>query len=126
RIRPIKLNGSGLDPLVKEAASLAAACATAPAPVVFAPIPATFRTPDSATENDLANGLALSVECDEWPQAARERLEGLLGPATLVVASGGAWPNPETGEIEDKLHLHWRLTEPTTEADGHRMLKEAR
>ena len=28
---------------------------------------------------------------------------------TAVVASGGEWINPETGEIEPKVHLHWRL-----------------
>jgi hypothetical protein len=49
--------------------------------------PATTR----ARKIDLANGLALSVECDAHPEAAREQLERLLGPATVVVASGGLW-----------------------------------
>jgi hypothetical protein len=42
------------------------------------------------------------------------------------VASGGQWTDPETGEIQDKLHLHWRLTEPTRDAADHARLKEAR
>jgi hypothetical protein len=42
------------------------------------------------------------------------------------VASGGEWPNPETGELEPKLHLHWRLTEPTRDAASHAKLKRCR
>ena len=45
---------------------------------------------------------------------------------TPVVASGGEWTNPKTGEIEQKLHLHWRLKKPTATAEQHDMLKEAR
>ena len=78
-----------------------------------------------ARQIDLLLGLALSVECDQNPQVAREKLEQLLGPATVVVASGGEWINPETGEVLAKLHLHWRLREPAeqTELDD---LKSAR
>jgi Protein of unknown function (DUF3987) len=54
----------------------------------------------------------LSVECDEHPQTARRKLEAVLGPATFIVASGGDWTDAETGEIESKLHLHWRLMIP--------------
>ena len=53
-------------------------------------------------------------------------LEGLLGPATLVVRSGGCWIDEQTGEVQDKLHLHWRLTEPTRDAATHAVLKQAR
>jgi hypothetical protein len=108
----------------------AVACATRAArvdrPVVFAPPIATFLNPDGATENDLQNGLSLSVECDEKPAAARERLEGLLGPATIVIASGGEWLDADTGELEPKLHLHWRLSEPTSDAASHAKLKQCR
>jgi len=34
--------------------------------------------------------------------------------------------NPETGELEQKLHLHWRLTEPTRDAASHAKLKRCR
>ena len=94
-------------------------------PVVFCPPIATFRS-WQADEAGLTNGLALSVECDKLPAAARGQLEALLGPATVVVASGGEWTDPATGEIQDKLHLHWRLNEPTREAADHVLLKEAR
>jgi hypothetical protein len=114
-------------PLVIQAADLATRCARAFQPVVFAPPIATFRDEaGGATEANLANGLALSVECDRQPEAARARLEHLLGPATVVVASGGEWPHPDTGEIQSKLHLHWRLTEPTRTGEEHAKLKRAR
>ena len=41
-------------------------------------------------------------------------LEDLLGPATVVVESGGTWVNGGNTP-EDKLHLHWRLARA-----GHR------
>ena len=103
----------------------AARCTRVARPVVFCPPLATFAGPDKATESDLRNGLVLSVECDKAPAAARAKLEGLLGPATILVASGGEWVNAD-GEIEDKLHLHWRLDEPTREPREHQALKRAR
>lgn len=105
---------------------MAARCARAVRPVVFCPPLATFTGPDDATEADLANGLALSVECDRAPGAARVKLESVIGPATVVVASGGEWIDSETGEVQDKLHLHWRLNEPTRTPEEHRRLKQAR
>jgi hypothetical protein len=50
----------------------------------------------------------------------------LLGPATLVVRSGGSWIDDQSGEVQDKLHLHWRLTEPTRDSATHAALKRAR
>jgi len=105
--------------------SLAARCTRVARPVVFCPPLATFAGPDEATEEALRNGLVLSVECDKAPAAARAKLEALLGPATILVASGGEWVNAD-GEIEDKLHLHWRLDEPTREPGEHQALKRAR
>ncbi len=118
--------GSNLSALVPALESQAARCTRVVRPVVFCPPLATFTSADEATEEALANGLALSVECDRTPSAARAKLESLIGPATVVVASGGEWVDPETGEIQDKLHLHWRLNEPTRTADEHRKLKRAR
>ena len=60
------------------------------------------------------------------PTEARSMLEALLGAATAVVASGGEWTNPETGEIEPKVHLHWRLKKPTATKAEHDLLREAR
>jgi hypothetical protein len=45
-----------------------------------------FAGRDTACESDIVEGLALSVECDRHPQQARQILEGLLGPATVVGA----------------------------------------
>ncbi|MEI6161885.1 MAG: DUF3987 domain-containing protein, partial [Roseococcus sp.] len=118
--------GDGLEGLVAAATAQATGCAQHPRPVVFCPPVATFAEGPQAREQDLVNGLALSVECDMAPDQARARLEGLLGPATLVVRSGGCWIDEQTGEVQDKLHLHWRLTEPTRDAAAHAALKQAR
>jgi len=67
----------------------------------------------------------LTVECDQHPQEARMKLEQILGPATIIVRSGGKWSNGN-GQSEDKLHLHWRLTSPVIDREGLRKLKRAR
>jgi hypothetical protein len=122
----VRINGLGLEPLVDAAYRFAGRCAAATEKVVFAPPIATFKTPRAAAEKDIDNGLTLSVECDENAAQARQLLEGVIGPATLIVASGGMWTHPITGEVLPKLHLHWRLTEPTREFQDHVKLKEAR
>ena len=94
-------------------------------PVVFCPPIASFHGDSGAAEKDIAEGFALSVECDANPQAARERLEQILGPATAIIRSGGVWTDPQTGEQADKLHLHWRLAEPAT-GKALTLLKQAR
>ena len=121
-----KLNGVGFGPVIDAAVAFAQECANAPDPVVFAPPICTFNNAETATEDDVANGVVLSVDCDAYPTEARWQMEGLLGSATAVVESGGEWIHPETGEVSPKLHLHWRLQEPTREAADHDRLKEAR
>jgi len=108
RISSAALSG-GLRFLIDVAEDDARRAAQAPQPVVFCPPLAVFSSKDRAREQDLLAGLALSVECDEHPQEARATLEQLLGPATVVVKSGGQWMN---GGAADKLHLHWRLACP--------------
>jgi len=125
-IRPVTINGAGLDQVIDAATELATRCGRAKRPIVFCPPVVTFKSAENAKQANVAEGLALSVECDAAPTSARERLESILGPATLVVASGGRWTDPSTGEVQDKLHLHWRLTEPTTTDEDHATLKEAR
>jgi len=113
--------------VVSAAVDFAARCAKAhPEPVVFSPPIATFRDSSSAAEANVSLGLVLSVECDEWPALAREVLTEIIGPATLELASGSTWPNPETNEREPRLHLHWRLCDPTQTAAEHSTLREAR
>ena len=97
-IRPVRINGDGLKPLVDQA-SRAATDAALGRPAVFAPPIATFSNPDHARGIDLAAGLTLSVEIDENPTASLRRLEALLGPATVVVESGSLWDDKETGEL---------------------------
>jgi hypothetical protein len=122
----VRVNGVRLDHVADAAAAFAEKCAAAPIPVVFAPPIATFRTENSAAEKDVANGLVLTVECDKDAPKARALLETLIGTATLVVASGGQWVDPDTSEITPKLHLHWRLKEPTRSFADHQKLKQAR
>jgi hypothetical protein len=125
KIIPHKLNGN-LDTLIDLACQVAELAAHADAKVVFCPPIATFTNNKHARQKDLAEGLVLSVECDTQAQRARTRLEELLGPATVVVESGGEWTDPETGEVEPKLHLHYRLRVPASAAAEHFMLREAR
>jgi hypothetical protein len=70
--------------------------------------------------------LALSVECDEHARNAVATLEQLLGPATAIVRSGGAWTDPETGQVEDKLHIHFRITGSARGPEALTKLKRAR
>jgi hypothetical protein len=127
-ITPVKIGDAGLNELVHSACLEAQRAADAGEPTVFCPPIAGFQCeaePWRAREQDLSEAYALSVECDQHAQQARTMLEHVLGQATVVVASGGEWINPETGEVQAKLHLHWRLSEP---AAGDRLtaLKQAR
>jgi hypothetical protein len=124
----VKVNGAGLAPVVEAAVREAQLAADFDKAVVFCPPIAGFLNevePWRAREQDLNEAFALSVECDKHPERAREILEGLLGPVTVVVTSGGEWVDPATGEVQSKLHLHWRLNKPATGADLAR-LKQAR
>jgi hypothetical protein len=124
KITPIPLAG-GLTPVVDAAARDAAVAANNRKKVVFCPPVAVFINGKKAREKDLLRGPALSVECDQNPQASRARLEQILGPATIVVASGGEWTDAATDEIQPKLHLHWRLKKPA-EGEALATLKVAR
>ena len=122
--RPVRL-GPDRTPLINAAALLATQAANAETPVTFCPPIATFSGYRASADN-LADGLVLSVECDTRPDEARSKLEDLLGQATVIVASGGEWTNPATGEVQDKLHLHWRLSVPARTPEEHANLKLAR
>ena len=125
KIVPVKLNGN-LDDLVDRACRVAELAARAQEKIVFCPPVATFTGREHAREQDLAEGLVLSVECDVDPQTARAKLEELLGPPSLVVESGGKWTNPETSETEPKLHIYYCLKVPARSKDEQRKLKLAR
>src|SRR5919106_1475231 len=121
----VPLNSTGVEALIDHAARQATKAANAVRPAVFAPPVATF-VGTRARERDLGNGLVLTVEADFAPTTARRNLEYLIGSATVVVASGGQWTDPETGAVEDKLHLHWRCREPSRSGPEHAALKRAR
>ena len=80
----------------------------------------------SELEAGLVEGLALSFDLDRNPRVGRAKLERVLGPPTVVVASGGTWLDPETGELEPRLHLHWRLRAPARGGRKLQQLREAR
>jgi hypothetical protein len=102
--------------------------ASATEPLVFSPATGcTFVRPGTAKTRDIAEGLALVVEIDQGDTAAAvARLETLLGQPTAVVRSGGWWTDPETGEVHPKLHVYWRLSEPTRCEPDHILLYAAR
>jgi hypothetical protein len=93
--------------------------------IVFCPPLALLNNKAKARELDLLAGPVLSVECDTHPKEARQKLEAILGPATVVVESGGEWVSPD-GESQKKLHLHWRLDQLATGVVGLQTLKHAR
>src|SRR5262249_27578273 len=107
RRTPIKIIRNNLKFLCDSSEDTARPAALNHTPVMFAPTLATFNNDKTATEDDIAEGLTITVECDEDPEAARAKLEAILGPATVVVRSGGVWSNGN-GVTQDKLHLHWR------------------
>lgn len=125
RIRTVRLNGDGLEPVTRQAVRLAEEALGSSRPVVVAPPIATFVDGRAKAAN-LLEGLALSVELDERPTASLATLRAVLGPPTMVVASGGTCADAETGEVLDKLHVHYRLAEPTQTPEEHARLKLAR
>jgi len=124
-VEAVEINGAGLAPVIDAAISQAQWAADHGKRAVFCPPLAGFSSAVKADELHLLAGYTISAECDERPANARKRLETLLGPATLVVASGGVWTDPATKESQPKLHLHWRLAKPATGDDLAR-LKRAR
>jgi hypothetical protein len=120
RITPISLKG-GLKFLVDAAEDDARRAGNDPKSVVFCPPIGVFASKERAREQDLLEAPVFSVELDQNPRAALAILKRWLGPATFVVRSGGQWTNPETGEVEDKLHAHWRLRKPARGEDIARL-----
>src|SRR5262245_9027219 len=125
RITPVSLKG-GLSFLIDAVEDDSRRAANDPKPDgLCTPIATFMPTTGKAREIDLLEAPALTVELDQHPRRALEGLTQLLGFPTLIVRSGGEWTNPTTGEVEDKLHAHWRLKEPARGADIAK-LKRAR
>jgi hypothetical protein len=124
RISPVAMSG-GLRFLIDIADDDARRAANDPKKIVFCPPIAVFKDQQRARQEDISEGLTLSVECDEHPDEAKASLESILGPATVVVKSGGQWIDNDD-KPHDKLHLHWRLRVPARTADELAKLKRAR
>jgi len=125
-VRAVRFSDDGGN-VAETAHTISEYCSGRASAAVFAPPICTFKTSSSARTADLQNGLVLSVEIDDVdPDDARQRLEGIIGPVTCVVASGSVWISPITGELKPKAHLHWRLSEPTTTPEDHDRLRQAR
>ena len=71
-------------------------------------VPGTVAKEGSAKAADITQMASIVVDLDAGDiDGKREHLERHLGPASLVVASGGV-----TEEGQSKLHLHWRIDQP--------------
>lgn len=111
---------------VVEAASAAAQrAASASRKMVFAPPVCTFRDAGKASEDNVADGLVITVELDNAPATGLARLRRDFGEPTLVMASGGEWLDTE-GEVHDKLHVHYRLAKPARSPDEYVTLRRCR
>ena len=118
---------SEVDQIINSATKIATQLANWKTSAVFCPPVATFKTERGAGESDLCEGVALSVDIDQGNSIELARkLTSIIGRATAIVHSGGEIVDPETSEILPKMHIHWRLSEPTTEPKEHAQLKEAR
>ena len=125
-IRAIKINGEGLAPVIDAAVIATDHAANKLHPSTFAPPICTFRSSDRARAIDVANGLTISVEIDERPKESRKQLESILGTPTVVIESGSTWLDPISEKHQPKLHMHWRLSEPTRTTEEHDQLRDAR
>ena len=97
--RAVSLNVIGFAPLTDAAAEEAANAANAGRPMVLAPPVALFLG-EKADEASLLEALTLSVELDKRAAEALATLRAVLGPPTFVVASGGSWTDPATGDVQ--------------------------
>ena len=99
--------------------------AQAPFPVVFCPPPCTFKNEHRAKEEDVAEGLVITAELDRQPGQARRSSSRFWAFRPWKLSPAGKWKN-DSGKIEDKLHLHWRLAQPAIGADNLAKLRRAR
>lgn len=101
--------------------------ALTPEGVVFCPPVCTFKPGTTqARENDVYQGVAISIELDREPTAALKKAVSVLGPPTLVVASGGVWHDELFDEDQDRLHAYWVLAVPAAGDAELTKLKHAR
>jgi hypothetical protein len=116
---------TGLVPVIDAAEDLARRAANAERKIVFCPPLAVFAN-KGGKQKDLHAAPALSIDADKHPRQSKALLEAILGPVTVAVKSGGTWTDPNTGEVEDKLHLHWLLKQLAVGTEALAKLKRAR
>jgi hypothetical protein len=85
----VRINGDGLGPVIDSAFKLAADALEPTQSVVVCPPIATFSS-GKADEKNLREGLVLSVELDERAAQALATLRQVIGPPTIVLASGAS------------------------------------
>jgi hypothetical protein len=124
--KAVPIEDSGLGNIIESACELIRIAASADRPALFAAPLCTFSTPANAKETNVHDGLVISVELDERPLAAWERLANAFGPVSVVVASGGDWVDPATGEVQPRLHCHWLLDKAAQGFERLVRLREAR
>lgn len=88
---------------------------------VFSPPVCLFGHSDRTVTANVVEAPVIALELDDHPGESRAIAEAVLGPATIVVQSGGV-----TLEGEDKLHLYWRLTQPARTPDEQATLRAVR
>ncbi len=92
---------------------------------VFAPPVCIFNDDGKAREEDVLAAPVIVADLDADPAKGLAALKAILGPPTLIVASGGVWTGPD-GAKHDKLHVYWRLTRPAVSADEKALLRSVR
>ena len=85
--------------------------------IAFCPPLATFPDKVHTSDNDIVEGLALSVVCGARPWGA---LEALIGPPTVVVQYSSA-----DASASALFELHWRLATPARRDDRAKLKKAA-
>lgn len=111
---------------VARAAEAATRVAQRPAGgAVFAPPVCLFNDNGKAGEADVLAGPVVVADLDANPIAGKQAIEAILGPATVVVASGGQWAAPDGSRV-DKLHIYWRLERPAISDDEKALLRAVR
>lgn len=112
---------------IARASELATQIARRPAAeaAVFSPPVCLFKDDGRARMNDVLACPVIVVDLDKSPVAGRRTLEAVLGPATVIVASGGVWMAPD-GTREDKLHIYWRLAAPSVDEGDKALLRDVR
>ncbi|HEX2529812.1 MAG TPA: virulence-associated E family protein [Geminicoccus sp.] len=123
KAEPFENTDAGMDRLVNVAAREMHCAAAWPVGIVLAPPIALFASKDKAGEADLVCAPALAIDCDARPADCVQQIQGLLGTATVIVATGGTWTDPNTGEVQDKVHVVYRLREPAVDVEGFTKVK---